>query len=42
MLLGQYRSLLPELERTYPGGRAVEVTHDGVTEFVAYELPAAP
>lgn len=42
VLLGQYRSLLPELERTYPGGRTVEVTHDGVTEFVAYELPAAP
>ncbi|MEK7693260.1 MAG: glycosyltransferase family 39 protein [Chloroflexota bacterium] len=42
VLLGRYRSLLPELERTYPGGRAVEVTHDGVTEFVAYELPASP
>jgi hypothetical protein len=42
VLLGRYRSLLPKLERTYPGGRAAEVTHDGVTEFVAYELPPAP
>jgi hypothetical protein len=42
VLLGRYRTLLPELEETYPGGRTVEVMHDGVTEFLAYELPPAP
>lgn len=42
VLLGRYRSLLPDLERTYPGGHPVVGTHDGVTEFVAYELPPAP
>lgn len=42
VLLGRYRALLPDLRSAYPEGRAVTGTHDGVTEFVAYELPAVP
>ena len=42
VLLGDYLTLLPELERTYPDGRPHIGTHDGVTEFIAYELPARP
>jgi hypothetical protein len=42
VLLGTYRSMLPELKDRYPGGRAVLGTHDGVTEFEAYEVRAQP
>jgi hypothetical protein len=40
VLLGPYRTLLPQLETAHPGGHLVVGTHDGVTQFVAYEVPA--
>jgi 4-amino-4-deoxy-L-arabinose transferase-like glycosyltransferase len=40
VLLGRYRGLLSDLESAYPDGHPVVGTHDGVTEFVAYEVPA--
>ncbi len=40
VLLGTYRFLLPALMDRYPGGHAVVGTHDGVTEFEAYEVGA--
>jgi hypothetical protein len=40
VLLGTYRFMLPALEDRYPDGHAVLGTHDGVTEFEAYEVDA--
>jgi 4-amino-4-deoxy-L-arabinose transferase-like glycosyltransferase len=40
VLLGTYRFLIDDLQSTYPGGHTVTGKHDGVTEFLAYELPA--
>ena len=42
VLLGTYHTLLPELERTYPEGHTHVGTHNGTTEFIAYELPPLP
>jgi 4-amino-4-deoxy-L-arabinose transferase-like glycosyltransferase len=38
VLLGAYRSLLPELLNRYPSGHQILGTHNGVTEFEAYEV----
>lgn len=42
VLLGRYRSLAPDLEAAYPGGRLITGTHAGITEFLAYEVAPAP
>ena len=42
VLLGRYRSLAPDLEAAYPGGRLITGTRAGVTEFLAYEVAPAP
>ncbi len=41
VLLGDYLPLLPQIERTYPGGVERIAAHDGLVDFAAYEVPPA-
>lgn len=40
VLLDKYLSLLPDIERRYPGGTERKILRDGKIEFYAYEVPA--